>query len=180
MTNRPSRKFRWTSAVSLVMLLLASFALPVQAGSRSPEKTGAAAPVPIPVHQPSEATAPGALPAPTLASPPDGAHTTGNPDDTTPGRILYRPLGVPCFQWHSVTDATRYHLQVSEVPQDTAIVLDIGLGLSKLEQTMYCPTGYDFATGSHGIQIYDETKITYCWRVQAYGGDPTAWVDFYG
>jgi hypothetical protein len=106
--------------------------------------------------------APGALPAPQQLEPADGAHTTGDPADPTPGRVLYRPLGIPCFRWGSVAGATKYQLQVSEVEGDSGIVLD----RSSLQQTMYCPTAYEFQ--GHGIQ----DGQTYYWRVRAYGGTP--------
>jgi hypothetical protein len=107
--------------------------------------------------------APGALPAPQQLEPADGAHTTGDPADPTPGRVLYRPLGIPCLRWGSVSGATKYEVQISEVPGDSAIVLP---NKSNLQQTMYCPTAYDFQ--GHGIQ----DGQTYYWRVRAYGGTP--------
>ena len=112
--------------------------------------------------------APGALPAPQQLGPADGAHTTGDPADPTPGRVLYRPLGLPCFRWGSVADATRYQLQVSEVEGDSGIVLD----RNNLQQTMYCPTAYEFQ--GHGIQ----DGQTYYWRARAYGGTPASWGDW--
>jgi hypothetical protein len=128
------------------------------------------APGQVPVQQPGwlPALAPGALPAPQQLEPANGAHTTGNPADPTPGRALYRPLGVPCFRWGSVAGATKYELQVSEVQQDTAIVLS----KPDVRQTTYCPTAYDFS--GHGIQ----DGLTYYWRVRAYGGTPVAWGDW--
>jgi len=128
-------------------------------------------PGPVPYQQSSPQVAPlapGALPAPQQIEPDDGIQTTGNPSDTTPGRVLYQPLGNPCFKWGSLTDATKYELQVSEVPQDTAIVLD----RNNLQQTMYCPTAYDFYGGSHGIQ----DGQTYYWRVR--GGSNEGWGDW--
>jgi hypothetical protein len=68
--------------------------------------------------------APGALPAPQQLESADGAHTTGDPADLTPGRVLYQPLGIPCFRWGSVAGATRYELLVSETPKEAAKVLE--------------------------------------------------------
>ncbi|MDY7080790.1 MAG: hypothetical protein SXV54_28235 [Chloroflexota bacterium] len=119
---------------------------------------------------PAAPLAPDALPAPQQIEPASGTETTGNPSDSTPGRVLCQPLGIPCFQWGSVTGATKYELQVSEVPQDSAIVLD----RNNLQQPIHCPTSYEFLL--HGIQDEEE----YYWRVRAYGGDPAGWGDWSG
>jgi hypothetical protein len=117
---------------------------------------------------PPQALAPDALPAPQQIEPANDAETTGNSSDPTPGRLLYQPLGIPCFRWGSVADAAKYEVQVSEVPQDSAIVMD----RNTIQQTMYCSTAYDLQ--GHGIQ----DGLEYYWRVRAYGGSPAAWGDW--
>ena len=123
----------------------------------------------IPLGALAAPSAPAQLSPPELVEPADDAQTTGNPADSTPGRVLYRPLGVPCFRWESVAGATKYELQISEVPQETGLVLQ---PKNNLQQTTYCPTAYDFQ--GHGIQ----DGQTYYWRVRAYGGTPAGWGDW--
>jgi len=152
--NKSNRKSRRLLTVVLTATLLLSSLLTAQARPPLPKEI--------------KPLAPNAPPAPALISPFDGAETTGDPDDPIVSRILYQPLGIPCFEWESVSEADEYQLQVSEIEQDTALVLDN----EGLEQTVYCPTAHDLI--SHGIQ--DETR--YYWRVRAEGGSPAHWGDW--
>ncbi|MBN1486388.1 MAG: hypothetical protein JW981_02025 [Anaerolineae bacterium] len=121
----------------------------------------------VPANVLSAPLAPDTLPAPQLLQPLDKTETTGNPKDPDSSRLLCRPLGIPCFQWLEVPAARRYQLQISEVPQDTALVLD----MNQIEQTKYCPTAHDFERTSQGIK----DGQTYYWRVRAYSYEEGSW-----
>jgi hypothetical protein len=160
---KSNRKSGRLLAWALLVTLLSSSLLTVQARPPLPEEIETHPIIPL---------APSAPPAPTQVSPPHGTHTTGNPNDTTPGRVLYEPLGMPCFEWEPTSGADEYQLQVSETEQDAGVVLDIGGGFSdRMEQTMYCLTASDMIASKHGVQ--DETQ--YYWRVRAKGGSPALW-----
>lgn len=110
-------------------------------------------------------TATSTLPPPTLVSPPDGTHTTGDPD-APPGPGKFPPLGVPTLVWNPVAGATKYKLEVSTSPAFNPLTIN----RENLHYPRYTPTGEDVASGSG---LTDNTL--FYWRVSAWDPDANAW-----
>ncbi|MGI6206982.1 MAG: hypothetical protein ACOYEW_02110 [Anaerolineae bacterium] len=116
--------------------------------------------------------------APALLSPPDGAHTTGNPNDPDSSRLLYPPLGIPTFTWDDV-DASKYELEIATTPAFGASVV---LRRSNLQYTSYTPTGFD-ETGA-GLGLTEDAQhnfidqATFYWRVRAWDDEQKQWGSF--
>ena len=118
------------------------------------------------------------LAAPGLLAPADGAHTTGNPNDPTPGRLLLEPLGIPTFSWNAA-NTTKYELEIANTPAFGASVV---LRRSNLQYTSYTPTGFD-ETGS-GLGLSEDAQnnfiddATFYWHVRAWDDGQKQWGEF--
>ncbi len=110
-------------------------------------------------------TATSTLPPPTLVSPPDGIHTTGDPNAPAgPGK--FPPLGIPTFVWNRVEGATKYKLEVSTSPVFNPLIINNG----NLTYPRYTPTG---ETGINSPGLTDDTL--FYWRVSAWDPIANAW-----
>lgn len=120
------------------------------------------------------------LAGPALSEPPDGAHTTGNPEDPEPDRTPYEPLGIPTFEWEDM-GASRYELQIAT--SDSFGEEVIVVRRDRLPYPMYTPTGFDEIGAGLGL-TEDLTSgafidaATFYWRARAYDDAYKQWGDW--